>query len=337
MGFSSQAGKVVFRTQAAAGTFQSDTLTAGIGMLLRSGSLASNRDLLVTDPEIGGGRDVTAAYLGSISWSGDYEFYVRMESLKTLLAAAFGTAPNPVVTTGVATTTITPSDAASLPLLSIHEEIGAGLESYNYNDAVVNQLVVTADANAYMTGTASIIAKNQVAGATTGPVTETDNTPLTVATNVTVKYNSVDLKAKSFTLTFNNNFEDSDFRLGSFFLGDLTPKRREVTASFTVRETSSALWRQATYGLSTATSPGGKTTPQSLVITAQTYETIQGGTPVTPYGVTFTIPNYILSPYSLSASGDDVIESGIDGQGLRPSAATPICTAVVTAKDAAIA
>lgn len=336
MGFSSQAGSVVFRSQTAQGTLNADVLTAGIGMPLRSGGLGTNRDLLVTDPEIGGNRDVKAAYLGSASYSGDYEFYVRMEALRTLLKAAYGTA-TVTTTTGVSTTTATPADTAQLPFLSIHEEIGAGLEAYNYTDAVVNQLSVSCDANAYMVGTASIIARIQAAGVTTGPATTVDTTPLVVATNVNVLFNSVNLSAKSFSLTFNNNFEDSDFRLGSFFLGDLTPKRREVTASFTIREQSSALWRQATYGLSTATAPGGTTSPKQLQITAQTYETIAGGTPTTPYGLTLTMPNYILSPYTLDQNADDIIESGIDGQAIRPSNATPIVTAVVVGGIATIA
>lgn len=329
MGFSAQGGSVVLRTQDVAGVFNTDILTDGIGMLVTTGALQSNRDLLVADAEIGGGRDVAAAYLGSAMWNGDYEFYVRMEALKTLLRAAFGTAATPDTTTGVTTTVITPSDAAQLPYLSIHEEVGAGLEVYEYTDAVVNTLNFSVDANAYMTGTAGFIARTQEAGKTAGVADVIDTSSLVVATNVDITYNSVPLPAKAFTFDFTNNFEDSDFRLGSFFLGDLTPKRRELTCNFTIREESSALWRQATYGIAAATSVGGLTSPKALKIEASTYETIAGGTPATPYKLTIDIPNYILSPYSLAASGDDIIESGIDGQALRPTLATPLVTATV--------
>lgn len=328
MGFSSQGGAVTFRSQTVAGTWNADTLTAGIGTLLRTGSLGTNRDLRISDPEIGGGRDVVTAYLGSVMWSGDYEFYVRMEMLKTLIKCAFGTA-GIATTTGVSTTTATPSDTASLPLLSIHEEIGAGLEAYNYNDGVVNSLALNCDANAYFMGTAGIIAKNQVAGVTTGVATTVDNSPMTNAENITVTYNSVAIPVKSFSFTLANNIEDSDFRVGSFFLGDLSPKRRDVTANFQIRETSSALWRQATLGLAASTTVGGVPTAQSLVIAAQTWESIPAGVPTTSYGLTLTIPKYILSPYSLTASGDDIIESGVDGRAVRPAVGTPICTAVV--------
>lgn len=329
MGFSSQGGSIILRSQDTPGTLMTDFDTDGIGMLVRTGSLQANRDLLIPDPEIGGGRDVQNAYLGSAMWNGSYEFYVRMMALKTLLRAAFGVDAAPSVTTGVATNSFTPSDGAQLPFLSIHEEVGAGFEVFEYTDAVVNGLHFSLDANAYMMGTADFIARIQTAGNASVDAATIDNTPLVVATNVAITYNGVSLPAKSLTFDFVNNFEDSDFRIGSFFLGDLTPKRREVTANVTIRESSSALWRQATYGLSAATGVGGLTTQQQLVITAQTYESIPGGTPSTPYSLTLTIPKFILSPYALAASGDDILESGIDGRGLRPSLGTPIVTAVI--------
>jgi hypothetical protein len=328
MGFSSQAGHVVFTTQTTEGTYAAPGADAGIRMKLRSGSLGPSRELLIPDPEIGGGRDVNDAYLGAVSWSGDYEFYARMNSITTLLAAALGTA-NTVTATGVNTHTITPSDANALPFLSIEEKIGAGLEIYNYTDAVVNTFHLEAEANGYLMGTAGLIAKKQIAGATEAADTVADETPMIVGTNITVQYNGVTLPAKTFSIDINNNFEDDDFRLGSFYIGDLTPKRREITASFSIRETSSALWRQAVYGTNTATAPGGLTTKAGLVITMNTYEDIAGSTPLTKAGLSLTFPKFMLSPYALSVSGDDIIESDLDGQAVRPDLATDIVTAVV--------
>lgn len=329
MGFASQAGQAILRTQTVAGTYNADTGTAGVGIKLRSGGLGTNRELLIPDPEIGGGRDVTDAYLGAAVWGGDYEFYARMDSLATLLKACLGSAQAPVTATGITTHTIEPLDTGVMPFLSIEEAIGGTLETYNYNDAVVNSLHLEADANGYLMGTASIIGAKQVANATRTPAPVWDDLPMTVGTNITVTYNAVSLPAKNFSIDINNNFEDDDFRLGSFFVGDLTPKRREVTASFGIRESSSALWRQAAYGVSSATQVGGVTTKNQLVITCLTYESIQGGTPTTPYTLTLTIPKFILAPYSLEASGDDVIESDIEGRGVRPQAGTKILTAVI--------
>jgi hypothetical protein len=91
MGFSSQSGQVLFMTQASEGVFPAGFAAGARAMKLRSGSLGSNRDLLITDPEIGGGRDTTEAYLGAASWAGDYEFYVRLEALPTLIQGVLGT------------------------------------------------------------------------------------------------------------------------------------------------------------------------------------------------------------------------------------------------------
>jgi len=336
MGYSSQPGQVLLKTQTTQGVLDPGLAASGVGIKLRGGSLSSNRELMIPDPEIGGGRDVVDAYLGAVSWGGDYEFYARMDGLATLLKACLGSAAAPVVATGVTTHTITPSDT-TLPYLSIEENISNGLEVYNYTDAVVNTLHLECDANGYLMGTAGIIAAKQVAGATRTPAPVWDDTPMIVGTNVTITYNAISLPAKNFSLDINNNFEDDDFRLGSFYIGDLTAKRREVTAGFGIRESSSALWRQATYGLPAATAPGGLTTKNALVITCKTYETIPAGTPLTEYQLVITIPKFALTPYSLEASGDDIIESDIEGQALRPAAATPIMTCVIKTAKATIA
>lgn len=335
MGFSSQAGQVILRSQAVQGTYQADTGSAGVGVLLRSGSLGPNRDLMIPDPEIGGTRDVVDAYLGAVSWSGDYEMYGRIDALTTLLKACLGSAAS-VTTTGITTNTMTPLDSGTLPYLSIEENIGGSLETYQYTDAVVNTLHLECDANGYLMATAGIIGSKQVAGATKTPSPIWDNSPMIVGTNVTVTYNSVSMPGKNFSLDINNNFEDSDFRLGSFYIGDLTAKRREVTASVGIRESSSALWRQATYGLNTATAPQGLSTKQQLVITCQTYENIVGGIPSTPGSITITIPKFAFTPYALAASADDVIESDLAGQALRPSSGTPIMTVVTKTAKATI-
>lgn len=329
MGFSSQSGQIILKTQATPGVLDPDLAANGVGVKLRSGSLGTSRDLLVPDPEIGGGRDVADAYLGAASWSGDYEFYARMESIATMLNAVLGDSST-VTTTGVSVHTITPSDAAQLPFLSIEESIGNGLETFNYTDAVVNTFHLEAEANGYVMGTMGLIAIKQVANASRTATPNWDNTPLLVGTNISVTYGGVTLPAKSFSIDINNNFEDDDYRLGSFYLGDLTPKRREVTASFGIRESDSALWRQATYGINSATQVGGLTTKSALVINMATYETIEGGTPATVASLQLTIPKFILTPYTLEASGDDIIESDVEGQAVRPDPGVDLMTAVVT-------
>lgn len=336
MGFSSQSGQVLFATQAAAGVFPATFADDALAMKLRGGALGPNRDLLVTDPEIGGGRDTVDAYLGAASWSGDYEFYARLEALPTLLQAVLGSSAS-ATATGVNTHTITPLDSATLPYLAIEEKIGSGLETYQYVDAVVNSFHLEAEANGYLMGTAGLIARQQSAGATPTASPTWDDSPLIVGTNIALTYNGITLPAKSFSLDIANNFEDDDFRLGSFFIGDLTAKSREITGSFTVRPESSALWRQAVYGTAAATSVGGLTTKQALVITCSTYEDIVGSTPATKSSITITIPQVALEPYGLEPSGDDIIENDVSFRALRPVAATPICTVVVKNGKATVA
>ena len=337
MGYSSQAGQVLFMTQASVGVFPTAGFAAGhVAMKLRSGSLTPSRDLLVTDPEIGGGRDTVDAYLGAVSWAGDYEFYARMESITTLLKGVLGSAAS-VTTTGVTTHTITPLDSATLPYLAIEEKIGSGLETYNYTDAVVNTFHLEAEANGYLMGTAGLIAKTQIAGATPTPTPLYDNSALIVGTNILITYNGVTLPAKSFSIDITNNFEDDDFRLGSFFLGDLTAKGREITGSFTIRPADSALWRQAVYGVSSATAAGGLTTKNQLIITCLTYEDIVAGTPPTKAQIALTMPKVALEPYGLEPSGDDVIENDISWRAVRPAVGTPVMTAVVKSAKATIA
>lgn len=337
MGFTSQAGHVIFRSQAADGVFQADTGTAGLAMKLRSGSLGANRELLVPDPEIGGGRDTTDAYLGAVSWSGDYDFYARMKTLPTLLRACLGVAAAPVTATGVTTHTITPNDSGTLPYLSIEERIGNGMEVYRYTDAVVNTFHLEADANGYLMGTAGLIAKRQIAGVTPTPEPMWDNSALTVGTNISIQYGGVTLPAKSFSLDVNNNIEDDDFRLGSLYIGDLTAMAREVMMGFTVRPNDAALWRQATYGTPGAAAPGGLTTKQAAVITMTTYEMISGATPPTPYSCAITIPSSIIAPFNLEPSGADIIENDLEVRALRPNPGVPILTASIKTDQATIA
>ena len=336
MGFSSQSGQVLLATQAARGSAVAFTDLNSVAMKIRSGSLAPNRELLVPDPEIGGGRDTADAYLGTVSFAGDLEFYTRLESFATLLKACLGQAAS-VTATGVTTHTFTPSDGAALPFLSVQERISNTLDAYDYLDAVVNTLHLEAEANGYLQGTAGLIACRQTPQATPVVAPTWDNSPMIVGTNITLTYNGVSFPAKSFSIDVNNNFEDDDFRLGSFYLADLTPKSREVTASVTIRHDAAALFRQATYGTAAATAVGGLTTKQPLVITMTTYEDIPGSTPLTKSSLSITLPKVILEPFAFEPSGDDALENEIALRAVRPTPATPILTAVIKSGKATIA
>jgi hypothetical protein len=78
------------------------------------------------------------------------------------------------------------------------------------------------------------------------------------------------------------------------------------------------MWRQASYGNAAATAPSGLITKQGLVITMSTYEALAGVTPTTPYSLVLNFPTAALQPYPLDPSGDDIIESDLTFQILRP-------------------
>lgn len=86
MGDSSQAGQIGFGIQGNKGTAVAATRFARI----RGGSMGGDRSLLIPDPEIGGNRDIADAYMGPIAFSGDIDFYPRMQMLAMLLNGAFG-------------------------------------------------------------------------------------------------------------------------------------------------------------------------------------------------------------------------------------------------------
>lgn len=336
MGYSSQSGQVILRSQATPGVAMTDLGTAGVATRLRSGSMAINRELITLDPEIGGGRDTADAYLGPANYSGDYELYPRFESIGTLLRAALGSVTS-AVAGGVNTHTFTPVDG-QLPYLTVYEEISDGLERFLYSDAVVNTLHFEADANGVLMGTAGMIARTAVPGTPDiDGAALYDKTQTAVGTSITLTYNGLKLPGKSFGFDLTNGVEDDDYRLGQFEVGDLTAKQREVSGSFTVRHNSAALMRQAAFGTASATTLGGLTTKQSLVIDMQAYQIIEGSTPPTPYSLKITLPNVILEPFAFEPSGDDVLETDITWRALRPDPAVPIMTAVLKNGKATIA
>lgn len=332
MGHSSQSGQVIFATQAAPKTPVSaaDIATDGLSVKIKSGSLAGNRELLTADPEIGGGRDTSDAYLGTVGFSGDYEMYARYRAivmfLRNVLGAAVSEPDTPA--SGATTHTITPVNGQT-PMMTVYEEISDGLERFIYSDVVVNTFAMEADANGFLSCTVGLIGRlvTPNVAAIDGSAL-TDNTEMTVGTNIQVKYAGVTLPAKSFSLSISNNFEDDNFYLGSFFLGDLTAKAREVTMSATLRHEDASYMRQALYGTPTATQIGGLTTKDELTIDMASYGEIPGATGIV-YSIALSFPKVIFEPFAFEPSGDDALESDVAMRAVAPDPLVPIMTAVV--------
>ena len=326
MGFSSQSGQIGFGIQSVKGTSVAATRFARI----RGGSMGGDRSLLIPDPEIGGNRDVQAAYLGPVGFSGDLDFYPRMQMLAMLLYGALGSKAStsvvgpPVVGTHV----ITPGNTN--PWFTIEERISNSFESFKYTDAKVNTLRLEAEPSGYLMGSANIIAMKGVSGFTAQSSPVIDETPLVVGTSVTFSFGGVDLKAKSFSLEMNNNIENDDFRLGSVYMADAVEKRRELKMTATYRPEDAVLWKQAMWGSSSATeAASGASFRGACTISISTFETIGNVVAGTPYSLNINVPVSVITPFKVNPQGDDVLSNDIELQAIRPAAGTPLATFTV--------
>lgn len=338
MGFPSQLGQVGFRTQSAKGTYADPgAVSPNQGTFVRtlSGALAGNRTLLIPDPEIGGNRDIPDAYLGPIAFAGEYQFYTRARAVAQFLKGALG-APVSTLVVDHTSHVFTPTDAVSLPWVSIEENIGGSYETFRYTDGVINTFHLEVDAEGYLKGSVGVIALTQTSGATKTAAPNWDTSPLFVGSTVGVRWNGALLPAKSMSFDLNNNFEDNDFRLGSVFLGDLVPKRREFMMGVTIRPEDAALWKTATYGAPAATSAqAGAAFKDDAQILITSYEKIPGAATMV-YTIQIDIPQATIRPFAVNPSGDDILQHDLELVALRPVPATPIMTITVKTEDTAI-
>lgn len=328
--YQSQLGQVGFVKQAAVGTAGTIATAAPTRwMKMRSSSVGGDRSLMIPDPEIqgSGGRDVPKSYLSPVSYSGDYEAYVRPEALPLAIYGALGGGGAAPTGSGVAgyTHSITPGD--TLPVFTIQEKMGDSFDTFKYTDAYFNTLHLECAADGYFMTTLGVVARTQLAGETAA-TPAFDNTPQILGSNITISLGGSAVPASDFSFDWNNNIESNHFVLGSLLVDVMTPKRRDVTGSFTVRPQSNALFRQAMYGNAAATGPTGQPTVQNMTITATTYEIITGAT-TQVYTVTITIPEVELAPFKPGASGDDTMEHSIDFRAVKVAAANIATISVI--------
>lgn len=334
MGYSSQSGQIVVATQTAPGTPVSPAVLAsdGLSLRLRSGSLGPERELIYADPEIGGGRDTSDGQLGGVKFAGEYDAYVRFETVAFFLANVLGAKATVAVSgaTGAFEHTITPVDGQP-PFITVYEQISNGLERFIFSDAVVNTFhLEVGGTNELLSMTAGLIARNITPNAAAISTNTLQDLSATVAgTAVKLRYAGEQLPAKSFTLDINNNFVDDNHVLGSFYLDDLTAQAREITASATIQHKNSRAFRQALFGTPTATEIGGVTTKEPLEIEITSFESIPGVTPATKYSLTLELPKVAIEPFAYAPSGADALENDLAMRALRPDTAVPVMSAVV--------
>jgi hypothetical protein len=251
MGFSSQAGQVVCVTGGAGHLPGRHWQPQVSEMLLRSGSLGPNRELMIPDPEIGGGRDVVDAYLGAVSWSGDYEFY--WSHRRTEHTASQGLPRNGGGTGHDDWCHDSHHHSArlgTLPYLSIEENIGGTLETYQYTDCCREHAPPRVRRQRLPHGYCRHH-RGEADGGQHRPFADLGQHSDDRRHERHCHVQRGAMPAKNFSLDINNNFEDVTSASGSFYIGDLTPKRREVTAA----STSASLLRLCGGRRSTALSP----------------------------------------------------------------------------------
>lgn len=186
-------------------------------------------------------------------------------------------------------------------------------------------------------GTVTMNALSQSSGNTrTASPSTFDLTPMMVGSNCYIQWNGANLPAKSMSFDVSNNHENDDFRLGSVFLGDLTEKRREITCGATIRPEDADLWKTAMYGSAAATSAqAGAVVKDDIKLVMSSYEIIAGAA-AQKYTIQVDIPLGSIKPFSLSPSGDDIIQHDMSFQALRPNPGTAAMTVTVKTNLAAI-
>lgn len=342
MGFLSQSGHLGLKTQDTPGVYADPGAVApdqGVFVRFTDGSMGANRELMIPDPEIGGNRDIPDAALGPASFGGDFNAYVRLEFLATIIQAALG---GTSVDTGTALTgfTHTMGTGDVLPWLSAEEQVGDGFDVYNYTDVKVNTLHLECAANGYFRCTFGLIGVTQDGGlvATDIAARRIDVSPLLVGSNQTITYNGLDLHPKSWSFDVNNNLESDDFRIGSLSLYDVPEKRREITMGATIRPEDRALWQQAVNGSAAATSiQGGSAAKQPATINVLSYEDIPGANAGVKYNLHVDIPSAAIKPFKVAPSGDSVIQNDVEIQALRPDPAVDILSVSVRNSYATVA
>lgn len=318
MGFNSQSGQVGFGLQSAENT----AVAASHFYRMRSGSMGTERELLIPDPEIGGNRDVNSALLGPIAYVGEYEFYPRSVMIAQLLYGVLG-AKTTTDNTTFGTHELTP--AATLPWWTIEETIGNDFETIQYVDCKVNSLRLEAEATGYLMGSTNVIGRTATTGFAKQGAPTFDNNPLFVGSSVSITLGGSAFNAKSFNLEISNNLESDDFVLGSIELDALTEKRRSLTCGFTIRPEDSTRWKAAMHGATGQTTPqAGAAYEEALVINIVTYDNISGA--ATPHRLNISVPNAVIAPYAATPSGDDTLQTDFEITGIRPSAGTPLVT-----------
>lgn len=274
---------------------------------LLSSGLGSDAELLITDPEIGGSRDIFTdeVDMGPIKYSGGIEFLCRPESLGFLILGALGKCESESFCPGGVYRHVF-SPEVDVPYLSLYEREANTYDEYGYTDAVVSKIALNCKAGDWLRGMVDIIATTQ-----TAEVDETpdpfEDTPRFTWNIITVKIDDAEVTPLDMEVSLDNKVEDNYFGLGSLTLIDIPLGRREMAVDMTMRPDDSDMQRIANMGDADNTTPDGTTARFALNIKAESIATI--GSTAVPYSLEIDIPVAVLKPFKMDKSGNKNLEA----------------------------
>ncbi len=301
MSFTAETGSVGLAIQTVQGTFKAPTDY----MKVQSIDLNPDGEKIIPDPEIGGISDISDVHQGTYKIGGTIESFVRPEAIGILLYGALG---NYVASGNLSGSAylhnFTPVSSGSLPWISIKKAISDNVQVFNYTDCKINSFTFDINASEPVSASFDVVGiKDEIGSASTESY---ETAPMLIATKATVNIGGVEVSAKTASVTFNNNLDADDFRVGSRFLGDITEKRREIDLNMDiVLDTTSELYRKSFYGGASETEPGFDVFAERVDITLESPTKI--GTTALPFKILLSIKNATFMAAPTPASGDDLI------------------------------
>lgn len=335
-----QSGYVAIGRQTAKGAAAVPTQ----GIYVNDYSVSGQTELVVPDPEIGGGRAIVTSGVsaGSFKVSGDLSALLRSKMVGFLLMGAGFAAPAPTqeATTGAYTHAFVPG---AMTYLTLERSWGANRLISRAQDCLVDELTFSVDAEGQATVEASFIGTTEARQASAGtPTFETDPVADWKGSALTLDSLST-YRAMSMSLAIRNNLTDDEFVIGSRFLDDVTPKRREIDFEVGIKlgndtPAVTELYRAAVWGSKTATSPQALDPFKCAADVTFGSSKLIGTSVVNRFGLTATLTDVILEGFPLEMSGDDVLEASVKGivtQGAGQHATINLRNAFATAYSAA--
>ena len=298
----SQTGHIGFGVQAAQGTFEDPAFFT----LYSSDSIGLEGDPIIPSPEIGGGRYITSVYPGPLKVSGGMNLDVRPEVLGLVSYLVSGTDVPELVESGVYKHVI--QSANTIPWFSAQKKVSDTYDVYNYTDLKMNSLTLSAQAGQQLTAAIDLRGLTESGGVT--PVaTSFEDAEVFMWHSGEVKLEDTTICPLSFNIEFNNNLDDTDWRIcpnDGRNLHSLHEKRFELNASVTIRPEDNDLYEKAVYGESGAEVPTKQIYSGSFWVKLESVGFI--GSTSEHYYVEIDVGKCFFMPFKIEPDGDNPIE-----------------------------